>query len=557
MTVSSSGSAASGDGPADLVFVGGRVMTMDVARRSAEAVAVRDGRIVAVGRSDVVRPLVGPRTRVVELDGRTLLPGFQDAHVHPVMAGVGLLQCPLHEIDVDAAGYVAAIAAYASAHPDLGWVLGDGWYMAKFPGGTPRREDLDRAVPDRPAFFPNRDGHSAWVNSRALALGGIDRDTADPVDGRIERDADGTPSGVLHEGAMDLVERLIPPPTPDDIVEGLGKAQAYLHALGITAWQDAIVRAPDLEAYRAFAGRGLLTARVIACHWWERNRGIEQVEELIEARRVSTIGRLRATTVKIMQDGVIETYTAAMLAPYLGPDGRPTANRGLSMVEPEALKVAVARLDAEGFQVHFHALGDRAVREALDAIEAARAANGPTDGRHHLAHLQVVDRADMPRFRQLGASANIQPLWAARDDQMLDLTLPFLGPEVGALMYPFRSLQQAGARLVGGSDWTVSTPNVLMELETAVTRVSPELRDRAPLLPDEAIGLVDGLAAFTIGSAYVNHLDDVTGSIEVGKFADLAVLDRDIEAEAPGRIGDARVLLTLVEGVPVHDAGVL
>jgi predicted amidohydrolase YtcJ len=550
-------SVGSSTASADLVLSGGRVMTMDAVRRSAEAVAVRDGRIVEVGRSADVRSWVGPRTRVVDLAGRTLLPGFQDAHCHPVLAGAAMLQCPLHDVDPDAEEYVTVIADYATGHPDLAWVTGDGWYMAAFPRGTPRREDLDRAVPDRPAFFVNRDGHGAWVNTRALALAGIDRDTPDPADGRIERDPDGNPSGTLHEGATGLVERLVPPPSMEDRVRGLGLAQAYLHALGITAWQDAIVSPIDLAAYRAFAGRGSLTARVVACHWWERARGPEQIESMIEERRISTIERLRATTVKIMQDGVIENFTAAMLASYLGPDGQPTGNRGLSQVDPEALKDDVTRLDAEGFQVHVHALGDRAVREALDAIEAARAANGPTDGRHHLAHLQVVDRADMPRFRQLGVAANIQPLWATRDDQMVDLTLPFITPEAGALQYPFRSLRRAGAMLVGGSDWTVSTPNVLMEVETAVNRVSPLARDRPPLLPEEAIDLVDGLAAFTIGSAYINHLDHATGTVEVGKLADLVVLDRDIEMEPPDRVGDATVLLTLVEGAPVFDGGVL
>ncbi len=554
MTSTSSTSAAA---QADLVLTGGRVMTMDAIRRPAEAVAVRAGRIVAVGRSADLRPLVGPGTRVVELAGRTLLPGFQDAHVHPVMAGIGLLQCPLHDLPMDRETYLETISAYAAAHPDLGWVQGDGWYMAVFPGGTPRREDLDRAVPDRPAFFINRDGHGAWANSRALAIAGIGRDTPDPPDGRIERDPDGSPTGALHEGAMDLVGRLVPPPSPEDLVSGLGQAQAYLHRLGVTAWQDAWVGQVELAAYRIFAERGLLTGRAIACQWWERERGEEQIEEMIEARRVSSIGRLRATTVKIMLDGVMENFTAAMLQPYLGPDGRPTANRGISFVDPMALRRYVTRLDAAGFQVHFHALGDRAVREGLDAIAAARTANGPTDGRHHLAHIQMVDPADMPRFHELGAVANMQPLWACRDAQMTDLTLPFITPDRAIYQYPFRSLRRAGAILAGGSDWTVSTPDVLAEAEVAITRVGRGLEDQAPLGPDEALDLIDVLAAFTIGGAYVNHLDDETGTIEAGKLADLVVLDRDIEAEQPGRVGDAKVLLTLIEGSAVYEAGSL
>lgn len=541
---------------ADLVLTGGRVLTMDAGRGPAEAVAVAEGRIVAVGRSTDLRSLIGPRTRVVELRGRTLLPGFQDAHVHPVMA-VGMLQCSLHEVTPTPAAYVGAVAAYAADHPTQDWIRGEGWYMAAFPGGTPRRDDLDRAVPDRPAFFENRDGHGAWANSRALALAGIDRDTPDPADGRIERDPDGTPSGTLHEGAMRLVERLIPPPTEEEVLLGLAKAQAYLHSLGITAWQDASVSSSDLAAYRTFVGRGLLTGRVIAAQRWADERGAEQVDQMIEDRRNSALGRLRATSVKIFQDGVIENHTAAMLHPYLDPAGRPTANRGHSNVDPDALKGYVTRLDAEGFQVHFHALGDRAVREGLDAIEAARATNGPTDGRHHLAHLQVVDPADIPRFRALGVTATIQALWACLEPQMTVLTIPFLGPERAARQYPFGSLKRAGARLAGGSDWAVSTPDVLQQAEVAITRLDRDTPDRTPLGPGEALELMDMLAAFTIGSAYVNHLDDETGTVEVGKLADLTVLDRDIEAEAAGRVGDAKVLLTLVAGDAVHDTGAL
>ncbi len=276
----------------------------------------------------------------------------------------------------------------------------------------------------------------------------------------------------------------------------------------------------------------------------------------MERRRTGAIGRLIAGTVKIMQDGVAENQTAAMLRPYVGADGRPTANAGQSFIDPEALKDHVRRLDALGFQVHFHAIGDRGVREALDAIEAARRANGWTDHRPHVAHVQIVDPADRARFRALGAVATIQPYWACHDPQMDELTWPYLPAERAALQYPFRSLRAAGATLAGGSDWTVSTPDVLAEVEVAVTRVSPEHRDRPPFLPSESLGLIDALAAFTSGSAYVNHLDDLTGTVEVGKLADLVVLDRDLLARGAGRPGDARVLLTLSRGqVVFEDAG--
>jgi predicted amidohydrolase YtcJ len=538
---------------ADLVLVGGPVETMDPARPSARAVAVAGGRILAVGDEREVLSLTTPRTRRIELRGRTLLPGFVDAHCHPVMAGVDLLRCPLHDVAPSSEAYIDAIRAYADANPDLPWIEGSGWYMAAFPGGTPTRQELDKAVADRPALFINRDGHGAWANSRALELAGVTASTSDPPDGRIEREPGGDPSGTLHEGAVELVYRLIPEPRVDEMAEGLGLAQAYLHRLGITAWQDAWVTQPWLAGYRRFAESGRLTARVIACQWWERDQGEEQIEGFVEARRTASVGRLEAGTIKIMTDGVCENYTASVLEPYLDGQGRPTGNRGIDFVDPEQLKGYVTKLDAHGFQVHFHALGDRAVRQALDAVEAARRANGMTDMRPHLAHLQIVDPADRPRFHELGAGANIQPYWACNDEQMTELTLPFLSPERAVLQYPIASLAGSGARLVGGSDWTVSTPNVMAEIEVAVTRISPENRDAEPFLPDEAIDLGSALRAFTMGAAWANHRQDTTGSIEVGKLADLVVMDRDIAREAPNRLGDARVLLTLVEGERVHE----
>ncbi|MES1239647.1 MAG: amidohydrolase family protein, partial [Chloroflexota bacterium] len=327
------------------------------------------------------------------------------------------------------------------------------------------------------------DGHDAWVNSRALELAGINACTPDPTDGRIERTPDGEPQGTLHEGAMRLVEHLVPEPGIDERVHGLGVAQAYLHQLGITAWQDAWVDADGLGAYRRFAGSGALTARVVAANWLDRSDDDRQVERLVAERARSSIGRLSAGTVKLMLDGIIENFTASVLEPYLDGHGGSTGNRGLDFIDPEALKRYVTKLDALGFQPHFHALGDRAVRQGLDAIEAARRSNGMTDTRPHLAHLQLVDPADWSRFATLGAGATIQPLWARNEAQMTKLTLPFIDPARAAFMYPFRSLERAGARLVGGSDWMVSTPNVLKQVQVAVRRIDVGQDDREPFLP--------------------------------------------------------------------------
>jgi predicted amidohydrolase YtcJ len=540
-------------GPADIVFTGGHVHTVDRTRPRAEAVAVRGERIVKVGSAADVGELIGPRTRVIDLAGRLLLPGFQDAHVHPIFGGVDRLQCDVRD-GRGRDGVLAIIRAFVAAHPDDEWIIGSGWSMGDFPNGTPRREDLDAIVADRPAFFPNRDGHSSWVNSKALELAGIDRDTPDPADGRIERDPDGTPTGSLHEGAAHLVERLMPAMTADLMARGLRLAQDYLHSLGITAWQDAIVRPEDQAVYRAAAEAGWLTARVELAMWWDRERGDEQVDELIERSRAGSVGRMRSNSVKLMQDGVLETYTGAMIDPYLGADGTPTANRGISFIDPERLPGWVTRLDAAGLQPHFHAIGDRAVRECLDAVAAARAANGQTDSRPHIAHIQVIHPDDVPRFASLDVVANAQPYWACHEDQMDHLTIPFLGPERTTWQYPFRSLLDAGARLAMGSDWSVSTPNPLLEIEVAVTRVADGARGvREPFLPKEALALAEGIAAFTAGSAWVNHLDAETGTIEPGKLADLTVVDRDLFAPDAGPIGDGRVLATFVGGAAVFE----
>ncbi|MGW7300562.1 amidohydrolase [Streptomyces sp. NPDC054829] len=540
---------------ADLLFTGGPVLTPE--GRTATAVAVTGGRITAVGH-DEVRELAGPGTEVVELDGRLLLPGFQDAHVHPVPAGLELAQCDLTGART-AAESVAAVRAYAEAHPEREWITGGGWSMEAFEGGTPTKELLDAVVPDRPVYLPNRDHHGAWVNSRALERAGITRDTPDPADGRIERDASGAPSGTLQEGAMRLVGRLTPPATRQDRVAALLRAQRHLHSLGITAWQDALVGEfagmdDPAEAYLAAARDGSLTARVVGALWWDRGRGAEQIPELVERRAELSHGRFRAGTVKLMLDGVAENGTAALLEPYLDGCGCATANRGTSFVDPGQLPTFVTELDALGFQCHFHALGDRAVRDALDAIEAARTANGMRDTRHHLAHLQVVHPQDVPRFASLGATANIQPLWAAHEPQMDELTIPFLGPERAAWQYPFGALLRSGARLAAGSDWPVSSPDPLAGIHVAVNRVSPD--SAAPVFqPGERIGLTEALTAYTAGSAHVNHLDD-TGAVRPGALADLVVLDRDPFAVPPEELASTRVALTYVGGERVYAAQV-
>jgi predicted amidohydrolase YtcJ len=347
---------------------------------------------------------------------------------------------------------------------------------------------------------------------------------------------------------MRLVERVVPPSSADELARALANGQAYLHRLGISAWQDAWVLPAQLDAYRAAAAAGALSARVVAALKWRPEAGDGQLASLVEQRRTARVGRLQASAVKIVQDGVFENFTAAMLDPYLGRGGE----RGISMLPADELARVVTVLDGEGFDVHVHAIGDRAVREALDAFAAAARANGRRDARHQIAHLQFVHPDDRPRFRRLGVIANAQPFWAVLDGYMRKLTLPFVSAERAAWQYPWASLRRAGAALAFGSDWSVSTPDPLALVEVAVTRVAPDDRSGEPFLPAERLDLPAALDAVTIGAAYANRLDATTGSIEPGKLADLAVLDRVLFDPAAGPVGDARVLATFVEGAVVH-----
>ncbi|BFV56602.1 amidohydrolase [Kitasatospora sp. CMC57] len=539
---------------ADLVFTGGPVFTADAARTRATALAVTGERITAVGHHEI-RELIGPGTEVVDLKGRLLVPGFQDSHIHAVYGGVELAECDLTGT-VGADDYLDRIRVFADAHPDREWITGSGWSLESFEGGLPTRQLLDSVVADRPVYLVNRDHHGAWANTRALELAGLTRDTPDPADGRIEREPDGTPSGVLQEGATALVARLVPPTTAADRLAGLLRAQRLLHSLGITGWQDALLGVfngqPDpSDAYLAAARAGTLTARVTGALWWDRDRGAEQIPELVSRRTELSYGRFRAGSVKIMQDGIAENFTAAMTTPYLDGCGCATANSGLSFVDPALLGGYVTALDALDFQVHFHALGDRAVREALNAVESALAANGQRGNRHHLAHLQVVHPEDLGRFARLGAIANIQPLWAAHEPQMDELTIPFLGPERAAWQYPFGELLRTGATLAAGSDWPVSSPDPLAGIHVAVNRAEPGATDGRVFLPEQRLDLGTALAAYTAGSAHVNGTDQV-GSLRPGLLADLVVLDRDVFAHPADEIADARVERTYVGGKLVH-----
>ncbi len=538
------------------LFTGGSVF--DGHRHLAgHGLLVDDGNVVSVLSPDGLDTVDRRDHEVVDLAGGLVSPGFTDAHCHPIQGGMERMQCDLTEGSTREE-YVALVRAYADGH-DGPWVLGGGWAMAAFPGGTPSAADLDAVVPDRPVFLPNRDHHGAWVNSRALELAGITAETPDPADGRIERLPDGSPQGTLHEGAMDLVAALQPDTPPDVYAAGLVEGQQYLFSLGVTAWQDAIVgayagMADTGSTYLDAVANGDLVADVVGALWWDRELGLAQIPDLVERRRAQTGGRFRATSIKIMQDGVCENFTAALLSPYLDGHGHPTDNAGHSFVEAAELAEVVVALSAEGFQVHVHAIGDRGTREALDAFAAARAA-GHSGLRHHIAHIQVIHPDDLSRFAELEVAANAQPLWACHEPQMDELTIPFLGDERATWQYPFRGLERAGARLVMGSDWPVTSPDPIAAIHTAVTRTAYD-DPREPFLPEQAIDPTTAFAAYTSGSAWVNGRDraDGAGVLAAGHAADLAVLDRDPFAGPPDEIGATRVTSTWVGGTAVYRA---
>ena len=537
---------------AELLMLNGKVYTVNHEQSWAEAIAITDGRIIWVGNSEDANQWQGEGTRTIDLGGKMVLPGFQDIHIHPVHSGVSYQQCAL--FDVEGVELLQErIKQCAESEPGE-WIRGGGWLVTNFaPSGLPDKKLLDEIVPDRPVALKSSDGHSMWVNSLALELAGINADTQDPAGGRIDRYPNSTePSGSLQEtSAMNLVHIVEPELTQKELEAGLAYSRDHLHSLGITAVQDALLKLTPgdayfgLPAYLALEERGELNLHVVNAMYWQNDISLEeQLPAFLKARDEST-PYIHNTAIKIWQDGVIETETAALLEPYL--------NRGDQFVgellnEPAVLNEAVTALDAAGFQIHFHAIGDRAIRSAFDSIQAAREANGKHDNRHHISHIQLFSPEDIPRFAELDVVANFQPLWAIEDGYITDLTIPRIGEERGKFLYPIGSVQRTGARVAFGSDWYVTSANPLDGIEAAVTRLDPDGKTDEPLGENEEINLAQAIENYTLNSAYVNFLDVDTGSIEIGKLADIIVLDRNLFDVPASEINQVRVIATLFRG---------
>ncbi len=561
----SSSTAFSAELPADYVLTGGTFYTVDGENRVAEAMAVRSGTIVYVGDVSGVAGYIGPKTEQRDMKGRVIFPGFTDSHAHLPDGGGTILGLGLAGL-TSAEAVLSTVKAYADAHPDMPVIVGAGWELSLFPEANPSKEMLDEIVSDRPVFLTAADGHNGWTNTAMLELAGVTADTEDPENGRIERDEAGNPTGTFREAAMGLFAAYIPQPSLTEVSKNLRAGIAYQLKNGITATIDAAIMndvnekayleaAPDKDLPQRVRISLLAADEMVTSNITEENAlgAVARLEKRRAAYRNATAGRIDAEAVKIFVDGVPENHTAAMLEPYidapLGPD-----HRGEPNLSEAALDKYVTALEAADFQVHMHAIGDRAVRMALDALETAKESNGERSRRHQIAHLEIVQPEDIARFAPLGVSADMQSLWHYRDAYITDLTEPFLAEKLHRWLYPARSFKNAGARLVWGSDWPVSTSDPFDSMEVAVLRRDPYTNEGETWNEAETLTVDDMIHALTMGGAYLMGQEDIRGSLEVGKRADFIVIDADPYKIDPSAISDISVIATYVDGRRVYSS---
>ncbi len=533
---------------ADLVLRNGAIYTVDAARSRAEAVAVKDGVFLHVGTNKGVARFIGKNTKVMDLGGKLVLPGFIDAHCHPSGAVEQFGAVALFGLR-SVADYQKAVREFVAAHPALTVVRGSGWSNTIFDGKGPRKEALDAVVADIPAALSSEDGHSTWANTKTLELAGVTKDTRDPPGGVIERDPKtGEPTGTLRESAARLLKDVIPDFTAAEIAAGLEEYQKMALGLGITTAHEASLHLgkSSLAAYESLERDGKLRMRFRASLYMDPKEGVGQVAAL-EAERAKHAGPLfRTGAAKIFVDGVVEGSTAFLEEPYAHKPGF----RGTPIWAPEALDAACVALDKAGFQLHFHAIGDAAVAEALDGITAAANANGVRDARPLITHLQLVTPPDILRFKTLGVVAVPQPYWFMKDDYYNNLQVPYLGRARADAEYPMESFFRLGVPVASSSDYTVTIPcDPLQAIQIGMTRRAPGTTGPDDVLwPEERATLEQMIASVTIFGAYANFLEKETGSIEPGKSADCVVLDRDLFRIAPDEIGKAKVVMTIFRG---------
>jgi predicted amidohydrolase YtcJ len=543
--------------PADIIVVHGRVYTEDPKQPWAQAVAIYRGRIVAVGDDPVIERMRGMGTKVINAGGKLVVPGFVDCHIH-FMEGSAKLAWVRLEGAKNLAEIRSKLSAYAAENPGNGWVLGHGWNYGMFgPGKLPIKKDLDDIFPNRAVSLEGFDGHTYWVNSKALALAGITRDTPDPANGTIVRDpATGEATGALKESATDLVDRVRPTLTRAEKLLALRAGMKWANQNGLTRIQAAGGHFlsgdfEDLDLYDEMRKRGDLSLRVQIAYFLDppalRPQDINAIEN---ARKRFSNDWLSANVVKLRLDGVIESHTAAMLEPFSDD----TFLQGTLFWEPDKYKAAVAELDKRGFQLFTHAIGDYAVRTALDAYENAETRNHKRDHRPRIEHIETISAADIPRFGKLGVIASMQPLHSYPDADTLDVWAHNVGPERASRAWVWKSISDAGGRLAFGSDWPVVTLNPWEGVQTAVTRQTSEGQPEAGFVPEQRLTVAQAIDAYTLGAAFAGRREKSEGSLEIGKLADLIILSQNIFDIDPHKIAATRVVTTIVGGRLVYQA---
>jgi predicted amidohydrolase YtcJ len=544
---------------ADTILIHGRIYTVDSQHPWAEALAIRNGKIVAVGGDREIGLLRGPSTKVIDAKGRMVLPGITDCHVHFMEGSLLLQQIFLNGIKT-IPEIQSRVKAYAAAHPNESWLLGRGWNYPVFaPTGMPDKKYLDEIVPDRPVYLDGFDGHSWWANSKALEIAHINKNTPDPAGGSFVRDLKtGEPTGAIKEDAADaIIRRAIPEPSHDQKLKILLAGIELANQLGVTrvhglteidALRDDL---HNVDLIQELQRKGKLTLRFYLAYRVDPPEVTEQqLREIIEARDRYHDAWIATGAVKFFMDGVIETHTAAMLDPY---SDDPSLS-GKLFWNAEKYNRGVAELDRRGIQIFTHAIGDRAIRTALDAYEHAAQVNGTKDARHRIEHIEDVSADDIPRFGKLGVIASMQPLHAYPDDDTLKSWAPNVGPERSQRGWAWRSIQAAGGVLAFGSDWPVVTLSPWEGLQNAVTRQTTEGEPKGGWIPSERISLADAIKGYTLNAAFAGHREKSEGSLESGKLADLIVISQDLFKVDPLKIGETKVLLTLVGGRVVYQS---
>jgi predicted amidohydrolase YtcJ len=536
---------------ADLVYKNGFIYTVDSINTQVEAVAIGDGKFIYVGDDKGVRSFIGDKTKVINLEKRMILPGFIDSHCHPISSYRYFFELNLYDLKT-IQEIQNAIKDYLISHPDAKYIKGRGWSNSDFSKTGPDKKIIDEIIKDIPVSFSSEDGHSKWVNSRTLELAGINEETKNPEGGVIERDpVTNQPKGTLRENAANLVSKIFPDYTVEDLMKGLEAYQKMALAFGITTVHDSYLDAGsnETEAYRNLENSNKLKMRFRASLYVDPEKGSKQLSLLNDERMKNKGTLFQTNSAKIFIDGVVEGSTAFLKEPYEHIAG----SRGELLWELNELDKICSELDKNNFQIHVHAIGDAATSVTLDAFAFVEEQNGKRDSRNSITHLQLVGHLDISRFKELGVIAVTQPYWFIKDDYYYNIQLPYLGQIRADEEYPMASFFAEGVEVASSSDYPVTIPcNPLKAIQFGITRSDLNTTDPKEILwPEERVTLEQMIRSFTINGAYANFLDKVTGSIEVGKMADLIVLDKNLFKIPVTEINRVKVVLTLFEGKEV------